>query len=157
MENIGGDTRCSVVTLMWGKGRFSRSSCALDYAYKLGLLFWSDVMEEKIYSARIGSGDQSSYSRRVIPPARPQQDSCGGLGGGDGRRAGCGLGLLPPLLDRSAGSRHDGIDLLILTYRPADTGTNSISVSDFSGRQRAVLLQDRMEEPRAIVLHPGQG
>ena len=61
MENIGGDTRCSVVSLMCGKEQSTRSSCALDYAYKAGLLFWSDVMDEKIYSARIGSGDQSRH------------------------------------------------------------------------------------------------
>ena len=52
---------CSVVSLMCGKEQSTRSSCALDYAYKAGLLFWSDVMDEKIYSARIGSGDQSRH------------------------------------------------------------------------------------------------
>ena len=84
MENIGGNTRCSVAAPRYRKGQSTRSSCALDYAYKAGLLFWSDVMDEKIYSARFGSGDQSSVPSRVTPPARPQQDGGGGLGGGDG-------------------------------------------------------------------------
>ena len=27
----------------------TRSSCAVDYDFKTGMVFWSDVMEEKIY------------------------------------------------------------------------------------------------------------
>ena len=27
----------------------TRSACAVDYSYKMGLVFWSDIMEEKIY------------------------------------------------------------------------------------------------------------
>ena len=38
-----------------------------------------------------------------------------------------------------------------------DTGTNTISVTDFSGLSSVVLLTDNIEEPRAIALHPGKG
>ena len=38
-----------------------------------------------------------------------------------------------------------------------DTGTNTISVTDFSGLSSVVLLRDNIEEPRAIALHPGKG
>ena len=27
----------------------TRSACAVDFSYKAGLVFWSDIMEEKIY------------------------------------------------------------------------------------------------------------
>ena len=36
-------------------------------------------------------------------------------------------------------------------------GTNSISVSDFSGLTPSVLISGGLEEPRAIALHPGAG
>ena len=35
-----------------------------------------------------------------------------------------------------------------------DTGSNTISMADFRGRMTAVLVQDDLEEPRAIALHP---
>ena len=38
-----------------------------------------------------------------------------------------------------------------------DTGTDSISVADLSGTSKAVLIQDHLEEPRAIAVHPGKG
>ena len=38
-----------------------------------------------------------------------------------------------------------------------DTGTNSISVTDFKGLSSVVLVKDDIEEPRAIALHPGKG
>jgi len=37
----------------------TRSSCALDYDFKSGTLFWSDVMEEKIYSVSLAGGQRS--------------------------------------------------------------------------------------------------
>ena len=37
------------------------------------------------------------------------------------------------------------------------SGTNSISVSDFSGVTPSVLVSGGLEEPRAIALHPGAG
>ena len=38
-----------------------------------------------------------------------------------------------------------------------DTGTNTISVTDFRGLSSVVLIKDQMEEPRAIALHPAKG
>ena len=38
-----------------------------------------------------------------------------------------------------------------------DAGTNSISVADLKGHNSLVLVRDNVEEPRAIVLHPGKG
>jgi hypothetical protein len=38
-----------------------------------------------------------------------------------------------------------------------DTGTNSISITDFKGLSSVVLVKDNIEEPRAIALHPGKG
>jgi len=37
----------------------TRSSCALDYDFKSTTLFWSDVMEEKIYSMPVTGGERS--------------------------------------------------------------------------------------------------
>ena len=39
----------------------TRSSCALDYVFKTGMIFWSDVMEEKIYTAPIGMKTMFMY------------------------------------------------------------------------------------------------
>ena len=38
-----------------------------------------------------------------------------------------------------------------------DTHTDTISVTDMTGLSRAVLVRDKLEEPRAIALHPGLG
>jgi len=38
-----------------------------------------------------------------------------------------------------------------------DTGANTISAADFDGQNRILLIKDSVEEPRAIVLHPGKG
>ena len=38
-----------------------------------------------------------------------------------------------------------------------DTGTNTISMSDFQGNMITVLIKDDLEEPRAIALHPRLG
>ena len=38
-----------------------------------------------------------------------------------------------------------------------DAVQDTISVTDMAGVTRAVLVRDNMEEPRAIVLHPGLG
>lgn len=38
-----------------------------------------------------------------------------------------------------------------------DTGTNSICVSDLDGNLVTNVIQDSLEEPRAIALHPAKG
>ena len=38
-----------------------------------------------------------------------------------------------------------------------DAVQDTISVTDMAGVTRAVLVRDNLEEPRAIVLHPGLG
>ena len=38
-----------------------------------------------------------------------------------------------------------------------DTVEDTISVTDMTGLSKAVLVRDRLEEPRAIALHPGKG
>ena len=101
----------------------TRSSCALDYDFKEGLLFWSDVMEERIYSAPLGREGE----RRVVVEQ--------GVVTADGL----------------------AVDWVHSHLYWTDTGTNTISVAEFSGRNRAVVVQGRLEEPRAIALHPGLG
>lgn len=32
----------------------TRSACALDYVFRTGMIFWTDVMEETMYTAPIG-------------------------------------------------------------------------------------------------------
>ena len=38
-----------------------------------------------------------------------------------------------------------------------DTGTNSICMSDLDGNLVSTIITDRLEEPRAIALHPTKG
>ena len=38
-----------------------------------------------------------------------------------------------------------------------DTGTNSIAMSDLEGNLITNVIQDNMQEPRAIALHPEKG
>ena len=45
----------------------------------------------------------------------------------------------------------------ILFQMPNFLGTDTISVSDFTGLAPAVLISGGLEEPRAIALHPGAG
>ena len=101
----------------------TRSSCALDFHFKTGMMFWSDVMEESIYSAHIDEGQHRSL---VVEEGVVTAD-----------------GL--------------AVDWVHAHLYWTDTGTNRISVSDFSGQSRAVLVEAGLEEPRAIALHPGSG
>ena len=98
----------------------TRSSCAVDYDFKTGLVFWSDVMEEKIYSAPIDSGSAVSV-------------------------------VSPGVVDGLA------VDWVYSHLYWTDTHTDTISVTDLTGQYKAVLVRDKLEEPRAIVLHPGKG
>lgn len=38
-----------------------------------------------------------------------------------------------------------------------DTGTNTISLANFDGQMRKVLIKDDLEEPRAIAVDPLEG
>ena len=38
-----------------------------------------------------------------------------------------------------------------------DTGKNTIELANFEGNMRKVLIEDRLEEPRAIALNPIDG
>ena len=38
-----------------------------------------------------------------------------------------------------------------------DAVVDTISITDMTGLTRAVLVSDRLEEPRGIALHPGKG
>jgi hypothetical protein len=38
-----------------------------------------------------------------------------------------------------------------------DTGTNSIAMSDLDGNLITTVIQDDLQEPRAIALHPEKG
>jgi len=99
----------------------TRSSCAVDYDFKTGMVFWSDVMEEKIYKAPIDSG----YSQSVVVSS----------------------GVVDGL----------AVDWVYSHLYWTDTHTDTISVTDMTGLSRAVLVRDKLEEPRAIALHPGLG
>ena len=39
----------------------------------------------------------------------------------------------------------------------SDTGTNSIMMSDFDGKLLARVIQDDLEEPRALAVYPEKG
>ncbi|XP_023327750.1 very low-density lipoprotein receptor isoform X3 [Eurytemora carolleeae] len=101
----------------------TRSSCALDYVFKTGMIFWSDVMEEKIYTAPIDEG----WRKEVVVT--------------------------------SSVLTADGLaaDWIYSHLYWTDTGTNTISMSDFQGKMISVLVKDDLEEPRAIALHPRLG
>lgn len=101
----------------------TRSSCGLDFHFKTGMVFWSDVTEEAIFSAHIDEGQH----RTVVAS--------------DGVVTADGL----------------AVDWVHSHLYWTDTGTNAISVCDFTGMSRAVLVEVGLEEPRAIALHPGLG
>jgi len=102
----------------------TRSSCAVDFHFKTGMVFWSDVREEKIYKAPIDSGypDLTVVAETGVVTA-------------DGL----------------------AVDWVYNHVYWTDTGTDTISVSDFTGLAPAVLISGGLEEPRAIALHPGAG
>jgi len=74
----------------------TRSSCALDYDFKRSTLFWSDVMEEKIYSISLAGGQRSVVVEEGVVTA-------------DGL----------------------AVDWVHFHLYWTDTGTNTISVSDY--------------------------
>jgi hypothetical protein len=46
---------------------------------------------------------------------------------------------------------------LLKSISRTDTGTNSIAMSDLEGNLITTVIQDDMQEPRAIALHPEKG
>ena len=116
----------------------TRSSCAVDYDFKTGMVFWSDVMEEKIYKY----GDHI-FINIMLTFSRAPIDS----------------GYDRTVVVSSGVVTADGlaVDWVYSHLYWTDTGTDCISVTDLSGLSRAVLVKDQLEEPRAIALHPAKG
>ncbi|XP_070563499.1 low-density lipoprotein receptor-related protein 4-like isoform X2 [Ptychodera flava] len=104
-----------------------RSAVSLDYDYNRGYLYWSDVSEEKIF-----------------------------------RKAINGVGEVEVLIEQRVNT-PDGVavDWIYQNLYWTDAGTNKIEVAHLVPRhgaiQRAVLISEGLDEPRAIVVNPAEG
>jgi len=103
----------------------TRSSCAIDFNFRTGMIFWSDVMTRKIYRAPIDEG----FQQEVVVA-------------GDNVVTADGL----------------AVDWIYHHLYWTDTGTNTINMANLAdGSMVTTLVRDKMEEPRAIALHPAKG
>ncbi|KAK9874940.1 hypothetical protein WA026_005757 [Henosepilachna vigintioctopunctata] len=101
----------------------TNSATALDFVFRTGMIFWSDVTDKKIYKAPIDEGtDRVAVISEDIT-------TCDGL----------------------------AVDWIYDHLYWTDTGKNNIELSNLDGKMRKVLIQDGLEEPRAIALNPTEG
>uniref|UniRef100_A0A5S6Q5T2 EGF-like domain-containing protein n=1 Tax=Trichuris muris TaxID=70415 RepID=A0A5S6Q5T2_TRIMR len=106
------------------------SVIAIDYSYRRRILFWSDVVTEKIY----GCPMDANYTIANVTEC------------------------LKPIVSNNV-TTPDGLavdwvhDLIYWT----DTGADTISVAKFDGSFRRTLIRKDLDEPRAITLDPACG
>lgn len=101
----------------------TRGSTALDFVFKTGMIFWTDVRDDVIYKAPI---DEGSKKQVVVDKDVTTVD-----------------GL--------------AVDWLYNHIYWTNTDTDTIEVADFNGDLRRTLIQDHMDEPRAIAVYPSEG
>ncbi len=102
------------------------SAIAMDYDHQHQLLFWSDVTEEKIF-----------FTNLTVSKASKQSG-----------------GNFEAVVAKT--STADGIayDWIHQNLYWTDTGVNKIEVITLDKQYRKTLIEDNLDEPRAIVIDP---
>ncbi|XP_011150440.1 very low-density lipoprotein receptor isoform X7 [Harpegnathos saltator] len=101
----------------------TKMATALDFVFRTGMIFWSDISEKKIYKAPIDEGNERTV---VIENDLTTSD-----------------GL--------------AVDWIYSHIYWTDSGKDTIQLANFEGNMRKTLIQDRIQEPRAIALNPLEG
>ncbi|XP_050464377.1 very low-density lipoprotein receptor-like isoform X4 [Cataglyphis hispanica] len=101
----------------------TKMATALDFVFRTGMIFWSDISEKKIYKAPIDEGNERTV---VIENDLTTSD-----------------GL--------------AVDWIYSHIYWTDSGKDTIELANFEGNMRKTLIQDRIQEPRAIALNPLEG
>ncbi len=107
-----------------------RSAIALDFDYAEGKLFWSDVAHEKIMSTNL------SMAKTKVTASMIKEE-------------------FKSLVHDSVHT-PDGlaVDWVHKNLYWTDTGTNQIDVMSLTNSHRRTLINDGLDEPRAIVVDP---
>ncbi len=110
-----------------------RSAIALDFDYAEKKLFWSDVAYEKIMSTDLNG------NKRQMHPAVKKTD-------------------WKSVVHESINT-PDGlaVDWIHKNLYWTDTGSNRIEVMSLHTNHRRTLIQEKLDEPRAIVVDPREG
>ncbi|KAF2344025.1 EGF-like calcium-binding domain [Trinorchestia longiramus] len=101
----------------------TRGSTALDFVFKTGMIFWTDLRDKCIYKAPIDEGN-----KKVVV-----------------------------VQDDVTISDGLAVDWLYNHLYWTNSKRDTIELSDFNGKMRKTLLQDELDEPRAIAIYPGGG
>ena len=102
---------------------------ALDFYYEEELVFWTDVIEQKIKRTRINAKKRKAEDVISVGLRRPE-------------------GLAVDWVTKK---------LYWTDLRDSDWETNRIEVSNLDGTQRKVLFWQNLDQPRAIAVDPLTG
>ena len=102
---------------------------ALDFYYEEGLVFWTDVIEQKIKRTHINAKKRKAEDVISVGLRRPE-------------------GLAVDWVTKK---------LYWTDLRDSDWETNGIEVSNLDGTQRKVLFWQNLDQPRAIAVDPLKG
>ena len=102
---------------------------ALDFYYEEELVFWTDVIEQKIKRTRINAKKRKAEDVISVGLRRPE-------------------GLAVDWVTKK---------LYWTDLRDSDWETNGIEVSNLDGTQRKVLFWQNLDQPRAIAVDPLTG
>ncbi|XP_077997711.1 prolow-density lipoprotein receptor-related protein 1-like [Glandiceps talaboti] len=107
-----------------------RNSIALDFHYELGYLFWTDVVDDKIYRGKMSSevGENA------------------------------GLVDVEPIVETGLATTEGlAVDWIGNNLYWVESNLDQIEVSKTDGSMRTTLIAGGMESPRAIALDPREG
>ncbi|XP_021361590.1 low-density lipoprotein receptor-like isoform X3 [Mizuhopecten yessoensis] len=126
LVTLSSDTRKALSHRM-SPSRTTYNMVGVDYDYGEGYVFWTDVGQIGIYSARFLNSSSTITDERTVVSRN---------------------------IRTADGLAVDWINNLIYW---TDTGRNEISVTDYNGTLRKTLFQFNLDEPRAIVVDPLTG
>nr|XP_034837843.1 very low-density lipoprotein receptor-like [Maniola hyperantus] len=106
----------------------TKYAVAHDYDFKTGVVFWSNVREQKIYKSQIN------------------EESKGGEKEG-----------LVVIGDQLITLEGLAVDWIYKRLYWTDAGKKHIELSDLNGDMRKILIQGKLDEPRAITVNPLDG
>lgn len=131
----------------------TRSATALDYVFRTGMIFWSDVTEQRIYkwvcrqqNSILKKNHINSISLSLSPLFlfhRAPIDE--------------GTEQIVVLQDKTVTSDGLAVDWIYNHIYYTDTKRYTIEIMNFEGTMGKVLIKDSLEIPRAIAVNPVDG
>lgn len=122
----------------------TKSATALDYVFRTGMIFWSDVTEQRIYKwvKKTFEMFRMKWQFFFLSKRAPIDE---------------GTEQIVVLQDKTVTSDGLAVDWIYNHIYFTDTRKYTIEIMNFDGNMGKVLIKDDLEIPRAIALDPLDG